>query len=530
MSLARKVLILALDSVNLESIRPHLDGGRMPNLKRVMNGGASGILMSTTPAHTAAAWTTLSTGKHPGIHGVMNFRRFDPRTQQTRLNTTQDIPHKTIWQLLDEAGLRVGVVGQPQSYPPRPLKAGFAVTGFETPSTDTEFTWPKELKSEVMARVPEFCFKSERVRDPGAGKDWDEWDDFAAGMDSLQQEMEHAHALNLFLAKEKPWDVLFLYYQSTDPLFHKAWRWCDPETRDEDPKRAARIDKFFARLDEMLGEVLALPQSADALVICCSDHGHGPVHELVRVNGVLADLGFLKRGGIVTQARDAWRKALGQRKGKGMGIAVDWAATRAYMPFEAIAGFVYLNKKGREPFGCVTDSEVSALLGELISTLPSQKSPHSGRALFDEVARFEFFYPTHGDFDVPELFVLPARGINFVRKLSFGPSVEIPKERYKGTHRPEGFFALYGSGVKAGVVDTTTEVSIADVAPTILAALGQPVPSDMTGSVLTQFFSADLGVKPGAPSVLNAASGESVYSEEERKMVEQRLADLGYVD
>src|SRR4029079_9488285 len=116
---------------NHEALKPHLDGGRMPNLKRLMTHGTSGILWSTTPAHTAAAWTTLSTGKHPGIHGVMNFRRFDPRTQQNRLNTTQDVPHKTVWQLLDTVGMKVGVVGQPQSYPPRPLTQGFAVTGFE---------------------------------------------------------------------------------------------------------------------------------------------------------------------------------------------------------------------------------------------------------------------------------------------------------------------------------------------------------------------------------------------------------------
>src|SRR5258708_1526718 len=115
--IANKTLVLALDSVNTEALTPHLDGGRMPNLKRLISGGVSGILQSTVPAHPGAAWTTLSTGKSPGVQGVMNFRRFDPRTQASRLNTTADVPHKTIWQIMDEQGLRVGVVGQPQSYP-----------------------------------------------------------------------------------------------------------------------------------------------------------------------------------------------------------------------------------------------------------------------------------------------------------------------------------------------------------------------------------------------------------------------------
>jgi predicted AlkP superfamily phosphohydrolase/phosphomutase len=523
----KKILILALDSVNHECLAPHLSAGRMPNLKLLIDGGTSGILQSTVPAHTAAAWTTLSTGKHPGVHGVTNFRRFDPRAQSNRLNTTSDVPHKTVWQILDERGLNVGVVGQPQSYPARELKNGFAVTGFETPSTECDFTWPQSLKGEVLQRVPDFCFKSERVRDAGAGKDWTQWDDFSAGMDSLSAENENAHALNLFLARERPWDVLFLYYQATDPLFHKAWRWCDPATRDEDTKRAARIDKFFARLDEMLGEILVLPQSSGALTIVCSDHGHGPVHELVRVNGLLADLGFLQRGGMMTQARDAWRRVTGQRRGKGMGIAVDWNKTRAYMPFEAIAGFVYLNLHGREPNGCVSSDEAGVLIAELITKLSRQKSPHSGKPLFDAVLTSVDAYSRRGEFDFPELFVLPARGVNFVRKLSFGDAVEIPDEKHKGTHRPEGFFALSGAGVFPG---KKADASIADIAPTLLAALGHPVPTDMTGRVLSDFFVDELKAESAAPSSLTAQSGAHVYTAEEKALVEQRLADLGYVD
>lgn len=523
----KKVLILALDSVNLEAVKPHLDGGRMPNLKRLMTHGTSGILWSTTPAHTAAAWTTLSTGKHPGIHGVTNFRRFDPRTQQRRLNTTQDLPHKTVWQLLDEAGLNVGVVGQPQSYPLRELKNGFAVSGFETPSTEGDFTWPTSLKSEVLAKVPGFHFKSERIRDPGAGKDWTLEDDFKAGMDNLTEEMEKSHALNLFLATSRPWDVLFLYYQQPDPLFHKSWRWCDPETRDEDAMRAARIDRFFARLDEMLGEVLALPQAKDAMALVCSDHGHGPVHELVRVNGLLADLGYLARGGVVKQATAVWKRVTGTRIGKGLGIEVDWSSTKAYMPFEAIAGFIFLNRMNREPSGIVHETQAEALTQELMDELLKQTSPHSGRPLFDGMKTAAQAYAQLGEFDFPDIFALPARGINFVRKLSFGESVEIPKENYKGTHRPEGIFAIHGAGALSG---KTAEASIADLAPTILAALGQPVPSDMSGKVLSEFFEGGLDSQGGASSSLIAQGGSAVYSDAEKEIVEQRLADLGYVD
>jgi len=539
-SVAKKVLVLALDSVNHDALLPQLDAGRMPHLKRLIAGGVSGVLQSTLPAHTAPAWTTLATGKHPGVHGVLNFRRFDPRTQEGRLNTTQDVPHKTVWQLLDDAGLRVGVVCQPQSYPVRELKHGFAVSGFETPSTGCDFTWPRALKDEILAKVPGFCFKSERVRDPAAGKDWTQWSDFSAGMDNLMQETEHAHAVNLHLATSHPWDVLFLYYQATDALFHKAWRWCDPQTCAEDPPRAERIGRFFARLDEMLGELLALPQAQGALTIVCSDHGHGPVNELVRVNGLLAGLGFLKRGGLFTQARAAWKRATGKKRGKGLGIAVDWEHTRAYMPFEAIAGFLYLNRQGREPSGIVADADAASVLQELRAKLGGLTSPFSGRPLFDALTTPAEAYALpplprggEGGSDVPDLFALPARGINFLRKLSFGPAVELPDEKQRGTHRPEGFFCLSGAGVAPQASSLEPQASIADLAPTILAALDQPVPQDMTGRVLERFFDGGLSATHGPPALLQAGaerSGAAVYSAEEQKLVEQRLADLGYVD
>ena len=527
MASVKKILILALDSVNHAALAPHLEAGRMPTLKGILTRGASGVLMSTVPAHTAAAWTTLATGKSPGVHGVMNFRRFDPRTQESRLNATKDVPHKTVWQLLDEKGLKVGVVGQPQSYPVRPLTHGFAISGFETPSTDAEFAWPAALRNEVLEKVPGFCFKSERVRDPGAGKDWTALEDFKAGLESLSAENERAHALNKHLAMTRPWDVLFLYYQATDPLFHKAWRWCDPATRNEDPARASLIDAFFARLDAMLAEIINLPQSQDAFVVLCSDHGHGPVHELVRVNGLLSDLGYLKRGGVMAQARDAWRRVTGQRKQKGLGIAVDWPGTSAYMPFEAISGFVYLNRVGRERFGRVADADAEKLAAEIAAKLAEQKSPHSGKPLFDRVLTRQQAYPVCGPFDQPELFVQPSHGVNLVRKLSFGPAVEIPDEKYKGTHRPEGFFALCGPGVSAGKVG---EAGIADIPATVLALLGQPVPSDMTGKVLSAFFTDGLSYTPGTAAVIASGGNADVYSDAEKALVEQRLADLGYVD
>ena len=60
-----------------------------------------------------------------------------------------------------------------------------------------------------------------------------------------------------------------------------------------------------------------------------------------------------------------------------------------------------------------------------------------------------------------------------------------------GCHHPKGMMLMYGAGVKAG-----TEIPACDnldIAPTLMALLGEPVPSVMTGRTLDEAFTEPLG-------------------------------------
>ena len=55
--------------------------------------------------------------------------------------------------------------------------------------------------------------------------------------------------------------------------------------------------------------------------------------------------------------------------------------------------------------------------------------------------------------------------------------------RYVGSHRHEGIFALSGpSATNAG----RSEIGIADVAPTVLYLLGEPLPADLEGRLVAE--------------------------------------------
>ena len=83
-------------------------------------------------------------------------------------------------------------------------------------------------------------------------------------------------------------------------------------------------------------------------------------------------------------------------------------------------------------------------------------------------------------------------------------------------------------------------VSIRDIAPTALHLLGLPVPEDMDGKVithaLTEEFMASHPVQTAAPqSFVGGGRGGMEFaggfaSEEDEKLIRQRLTALGYLD
>ena len=110
-----------------------------------------------------------------------------------------------------------------------------------------------------------------------------------------------------------------------------------------------------------------------------------------------------------------------------------------------------------------------------------------------------------------------------------------PDANLPGTHRPEGVVALAGVGLPAG---RNLKAQLTDVTPTILALLGLAIPAHIEGTAIV-----------GSPTPADATSTlppvrhdqpkdllegphrrPFEYSSEEQEIIEQRLADLGYLE
>lgn len=542
--IARKMLILGLDGATWDVLDPLMAAGKMPHLKRIVDGGSSGILHSTVPPITPAAWTTFMTGKSPGLHGIIDFERYDVRTNALSFNTTNALRHvRSIWKILGDKGFRVGSVNVPMTYPPVRVN-GFLISGFEAVSTKTEFTHPPELKSRILERWPDYSFKNKWRRKTFGGDAL-----YADNLADINKSFHQGAEVLQYCGDAFGWDVAMIVFKMVDNLQHKVWRYIDPRTRGRFAKRCAMAEDCFAQLDVALGRLIEYAQQHKAHIFVMSDHGHGSLEGKAQPNLMLRDWGYLKirEGGAQSRTRTKHSiSRLFRKKGKFAAgnfsltddLAVDFSRTRAAVMHAGMAGFLYINLKGRQETGVVEQSEYESLRDELKERFEAATCiDPTGQAIriFDQVHKPEEIYGCErGERDwLPDLMLCPTPRLAVVRKIRGNKPVKwIRLTRMEGTHRPEGIYAVYGDGVPAG---KKLDTDIINATPTLLAMLGAFVPDDMQGRVVEEIFDPPLiydieRVSPDDGVSSSGQAAEAVYSADDMAKLTERLADLGYLE
>jgi predicted AlkP superfamily phosphohydrolase/phosphomutase len=491
-----RVLILGLDSLSWDVLKPLLDANAMPALSSFLRRAYYGPLESTIPPHMPAAWSSFLTGTDPGRHGVIDFVKFDPREGKFKFHSSAVTRKQSFLTRLSDAGVSCGTVFLPRHYPPYPLKGGYVISGFETPGTQVQFTEPDELRNEVLGVSTEMRFNVE--------EDWkdDKTDKgFAGNIERAIESIDRLEQLAVHLQRDRPVRLQISYLQTTDVLLHKAWKWCAPGETDTSDSARAQTKQFFRRVDQLISRILGLHSSRTSqrfkpkggeriLRMIVSAHGHGAARGSVFVNRLLEEWGFLRP--LSSLSRVSRKITLlafdaAARKERSRELQVDWAQTRAYLAHFGAYGFVYINLKGRESQGCVVRRDFPKVRSELIEKFESMKIPGTAEALFPHVLRGEDVFERKDELNLPDLVLVPAEGFSLKRKLTAGESVHMTPNAVGGVHREEGLYAFEGPGIVPSK-GLSERANVVDIAPTILAALEQPIPTSMSGDALLYLF------------------------------------------
>jgi len=550
-----KVLIIGLDGVTLDLLGPWIEAGELPNLQRLMKQGASGKLRSTLPPISSSSWSSFATGVNPGKHGLVDFVFPGADSYKVAMINATSRKTRSLWNWLNDAGYKVGLLGIPTTYPPEPVD-GFMISGFLSPGPESEWAYPPELKQELLTELGEFMLApDERYRST-------RWLD--RFLDDLAASVENRTQAALYLMRTKPWDLFTVVYWDTDMVQHETWRLLDPSHPRHDPDEAAashdKILEFHHKVDADVGRLLA-QAGPDTLVVVMSDHGFGPVHSFFLTNNWLASTGLLqfKQGPRTALKRGLFRMGFTPLKmfriAKTLGLGklrkrvrfqqksgilnrvflsfddVDWSRTSAF----SIGSFgqVYVNLAGVRPQGIVQPGREYELLVERIKQEAlALRDPGTGEPLVERVYTREEIYSGPYTDRTPDLIVQP-RGWEYMAfgHADFGSNRLVePIIGLSGHHRPDGVLILAGPGVRVG---TQLEgANIMDLTPTVLHAMGLGVPSDMDGRVLSEAFEpASPGAQPvkhTQASVYKDSNTKPDLSEDEMAEVQEKLRGWGY--
>jgi predicted AlkP superfamily phosphohydrolase/phosphomutase len=453
----RRVLVLGLDSAPPELIFG--DFGRdLPNLRRLIAGGAHGPLLSCDPPITVPAWMVMMTGKSPGKLGIYGFRhRVGNSYTEVRIATTAQVKEPTVWDIIGRTGRHVTVVAVPPSFPPRPVN-GEQVGCMMTPDTSAEYTYPPALKQEIAEKVGDYTLDITFRHD-----------DRDRVLGELFRMTETRFDLFEHLLKTRDWDFFIGHEIGLDRLHHTFWKYFDRGHHLYEPgnKYEQALPDYYRMLDARVGRILKLTDS-DTSVLVVSDHGTQRMNGAFCINQWLAQKGYL---------------AFKEPPKPGMQIEkaqVDWSRTRAW----AWGGYyarVFFNVEGREPHGTIKPAEFEGVRDRLAADLKQVRGP-GGQAWRTEVYKPSDLYEEAVG-DTPDLLVyfdaltwraagtLGHQG-NYLFENDTGPDDAV--------HSKHGIVIMSNCGVTGEIKGA----KISDIAPTILRLFGLPVPSDMTGRPL----------------------------------------------
>ncbi|MHB1286919.1 MAG: alkaline phosphatase family protein [Leptospirales bacterium] len=499
-----RVIVLGLGGASLSLLKPWAEKGWLPNLDYFLRKGIAGPLDSPVPPASAPEWSALLTGRNPGKTG--HFNRFSKEIgsyfpDRTRLSTLMT---DGIWNLDNRNPIRTVLVDVPL-VELSPKMVGLTLGEHRILTNDPETL--QAFQKKILSRH----WSAFRGRATNLHQSPDSKVAF------VEQVIEETILLGRILSdllELYPLEVVVLNFKGLDRLLPRFWKetqavLSEEESESRSPIREA-IVLFFKVLDDALGSVREHLNRRD-LTIVFSGHGYAPLNKLLSLNHFLEEKGLLafrRKGGgrgwlsrfaspvirtIGVRRRnlkllsDYWNTSSLGRMFDRMALpfsseigTVDWSNTRAFCLFQ---NGIHLNIRGLETLGTVPPGPEARNLGEkVIHSLLELRDPDTGQLVIHNVRWRDHLFEGPRLGELPHLILHDWNSsyqLADLEQARNSSSVFIRPVERDGVQKKEGFFILAG---QIQVVAPGGPVSLLDIAPTILSALGREIPHDLDGT------------------------------------------------
>ncbi len=488
----QKVVVIGLDGACWEILDPMMEEGRLPNISRLIDHGVRGTLDNIYPLESSPAWASISTGLNPGKLGIFDI--YDYETLEG-VNATK-FNRYSIWNILSNNGYKVCVDNVKASYPPSHVN-GFHISGkfAETHEEHQEF-YPPDLYSELKEK--------------------------GLANESIQR-------TKYLMQKYDDFDLYYVVFDEPDLSQHMYWHLIDPEhplySETEAEEHGHILYDVYQRLDSGVGDIMDIA-GEDANYIVLSDSGFTSLLGGINMNKWLWQHGLLElidspqyfssSGDIVNTIEFRPEN-------------INWSATKAYFP-STTGMSIYINKKGREPYGVVDDDGYDEVVSNIVSLLKNNLTIEGERLSVKVMLKHELYNGPYMDTAPDVVFEMDGNkymglpGTDFSRPL-FEPIQKRSVFTITGFHDKDAVIIMSGPDIAEDI--PLDHPSVLDIAPTVLALMDVPILDYVDGRPLTE---ALLDLVPSYTDTYSFYSSPPPYgdtrSQDDLAMVDQQVRAL----
>lgn len=533
-----KVLLIGIDGATWEILKPMMDEGRIPNIKRLYNEGTSGILTSTIPPLTPVAFASFHTGVNPGKHGITDFQLHYKEMGMSGIIDSTFLKYKTFSEIANDQGKTIISINIPLTYP-TPKLNGVVIGDFLAPRVYPGLVHPTEIYHSLIKKADYKILGISLKQKPHLSTD--EVIRNYIDVESVR------YSIAKKLMNQYDWDLFLIHNQLLDSVQHGFFHFLDKRSSHYSDEKYNIVAKYYESMDKEIGNLLE-NIDANTTVVLFSDHGFKLIKKNVHINSFLRKRGYfamgkkkrlLPIGKIVRFIQGIDSKGLRYKMFDFLGIDLkvrrelvskfkssndNNEKSQAFMRDGAYFGNIYLNRK-------LGDSENVGK--HLIEALSELKDPVTGdKIVAKSYISKDIFSGPYLD-EMPYLFLEPAGDYAFATGDNMDELItDIDYEKCNsGGHALEGIVVVWGKNVRS---IENIRCHILNIAPTVLAVLGIAVPAYMDGKALEEpFYEKPIArtnsSMDGFNKTLRDTEGDRNYTSDDKDVIKERLKDLGYL-
>ena len=284
-----KVVVIGVNGMEWDILRPLLVQGKLPNLAKVIESGTYGKLRTVSSPNCPRVYSTMFTSTQPDEHGVTGFI-----VGGITANTSM-LKEEPIWSILSKGGVSVGMANVPATFPVMPVN-GYMISGMLTRGKNCEDgvlcapklseveggdpVYPSAMKAELLKNVGDYYIDCERM--PSAeelkGHEPQVIDAWLKKVDVIREQQTK---LFDYLMTNHPTDFTWFVQSCEDRTGHWLYP-IAPYNAGYNPKiNSVQPDAFpnqYMAFDKVLGSILKHVDK-DTYLFIVSDHGIKPLRE-----------------------------------------------------------------------------------------------------------------------------------------------------------------------------------------------------------------------------------------------------------